>query len=112
MVLQRLNGEQAAAVAANMCAPRPRLRGLRPGRLPDSLPVEIGPSGVLIGKLANGDRLMVPLTDSGELSRVFIAAEDLIAKRIVIRAAGAGERVCVHTPTRRAGPASGCRKCR
>ncbi|BBX12697.1 ESX-2 secretion system protein EccE2 [Mycobacterium novum] len=97
VVLQRLNGEQAAAVAANMCAPRPRLRGLRPGRLPATLSVEIGPSGVLIGKLANGDRLMVPLTDSGELSRVFIAAEDLIAKRIIIRAAGAGERVCVHT---------------
>ncbi|WP_082134163.1 type VII secretion protein EccE [Mycolicibacter heraklionensis] len=97
VVLRRLNGEQAAAVEANMCAPRPQLRGLRPGRLPASLPIEIGPSGVLIGKLANGDRLMVPLTDSGELSRVFIAAEDLIAKRIVIRAAGAGERVCVHT---------------
>lgn len=97
VVLRRLNGEQAAAVEANMCAPRPHLRGLRPGPLPDNLPVEIGPSGVLIGKLANGDRLMVPLTDSGELSRVFIAAEDLIAKRIIIRAVGAGERVCVHT---------------
>ncbi|OMC08998.1 type VII secretion protein EccE [Mycolicibacter heraklionensis] len=97
VVLRRLNGEQAAALEANMCAPRPQLRGLRPGRLPANLPIEIGPSGVLIGKLANGDRLMVPLTDSGELSRVFIAAEDLIAKRIVIRAAGAGERVCVHT---------------
>lgn len=97
VVLRRLNGEQAAALEANMCAPRPQLRGLRPGRLPATLPIEIGPSGVLIGKLANGDRLMVPLTDSGELSRVFIAAEDLIAKRIVIRAAGAGERVCVHT---------------
>lgn len=97
VVLRRLNGEQAAALEANMCAPRPQLRGLRPGRLPANLPIEIGPSGVLIGKLANGDRLMVPLTDSGELSRVFIAAEDLIAKRIVIRAVGAGERVCVHT---------------
>lgn len=97
VVLRRLNGEQAAALEANMCAPRPQLRGLRPGRLPATLPIEIGPSGVLIGKLANGDRLMVPLTDSGELSRVFIAAEDLIAKRIIIRAAGAGERVCVHT---------------
>lgn len=97
VVLRRLNGEQAAAVTANMCAPRPSLRGLRSLRLPARLPLEIGPSGVLIGKLANGDRLMVPLTDSGELSRVFIAAEDLIAKRIVIRAAGAGERICVHT---------------
>ncbi|MEO8814033.1 MAG: type VII secretion protein EccE [Mycobacterium sp.] len=100
VVLRRLNGEQGAAAEANLCAPRPRLRGLRPGPLPTHLPVEIGPSGVLIGKLANGDRLMVPLTDSGELSRVFIAAEDLIAKRIIIRAAGAGERVCVHTRDR------------
>jgi hypothetical protein len=40
---------------------------------------------------------MIPVTDAGELSRVFVAAEDLIAKRIVIRVAGAGERVCVHT---------------
>ncbi|KKB98759.1 type VII secretion protein EccE [Mycolicibacter arupensis] len=100
VILRRLNGEQAAAVAANTCTPRPRLRGLRPGRLPAHLPIEIGPSGVLVGKLANGDRLMVPLTDSGELSRVFIAAEDLIAKRLVIRAVGAGERVCVHTRDR------------
>ena len=97
VVLRRLNGEQAAAMEANMCAPRPQLRGLRRGPMPASLPVEIGPSGVLIGKLANGDRLMMPLTDCGELSRVFIAAEDLIAKRLVIRAVGAGERVCVHT---------------
>ncbi len=52
---------------------------------------------MLIGKLSNGDRLMIPITDAGELSRVFVAADDPIAKRIVIRTAGAGERVCVHT---------------
>lgn len=100
VVLRRLNGEQAAAVEAGLCGPRPRLRGLRPGPLPARLPVEIGPSGVLIGRLAGGDRLMLPLTDSGEPSRVFIAAEDHIAKRIIIRVAGAGERVCVHTRDR------------
>jgi hypothetical protein len=65
--------------------------------LPQSLILEIGPSGVLVGKLSNGDRLMIPVTDAGELSRVFVAADDAIAKRIVIRTAGAGERVCVHT---------------
>lgn len=97
VVLRRLNGEQAAAAAANMCGPRPFLRGLRPSPLPDSLIVEIGPSGVLVGKLGNGDRLMIPVTDAGELSRVFVAADDAIAKRIVIRTAGAGERVSVHT---------------
>ena len=97
VILRRLNGEQAAAAAANMCGPRPHLRGLRRSPLPAQLVTEIGPSGVLIGKLGNGDRLMIPVTDAGELSRVFVAADDPIAKRIVIRTAGAGERVCVHT---------------
>ncbi|MGD9622200.1 MAG: type VII secretion protein EccE [Mycolicibacterium sp.] len=97
VVLRRLDGEQAAAAAANMCGPRPHLAGIGRGPLPKSLWVEIGPSGVLIGKLTNGDRLLMPVTDAGELSRIFIAAEDPIAKRIVIRAAGAGERVCVHS---------------
>lgn len=97
VILRRLNGEQAAAASANMCGPRPHLRGLRRSPLPAQLLTEIGPSGVLIGKLSNGDRLLVPVTDAGELSRVFVAADDPIAKRIVIRTAGAGERVCVHT---------------
>ncbi|ORB95574.1 type VII secretion protein EccE [Mycobacterium persicum] len=97
VILRRLNGEQAAAAAANMCGPRPYLRGLRHSALPAQLVSEIGPSGVLVGKLPNGDRLMIPVTDAGELSRVFVAADDSIAKRIVIRTAGAGERVCVHT---------------
>ena len=100
VILRRLNGEQAAAAAANMCGPRPHLRGLRRSPLPAHLVVEIGPSGVLVGKLSNGDRLMIPVTDAGELSRVFVAAADPIAKRIVIRVAGAGERVTVHTNDR------------
>jgi type VII secretion protein EccE len=97
VILRRLNGEQAAAAATNMCGPHPHLRGLRRSPLPAQLATEIGPSGVLIGKLGNGDRLLMPVTDAGELSRVFVAADDPIAKRIVIRTAGAGERVCVHT---------------
>lgn len=97
VILRRLNGEQAAAAAANMCGPRPYLRGLRRSPLPAELVTEVGPSGVLIGKLSNGDRLLMPVTDAGELSRVFVAADDPIAKRVVIRTAGAGERVCVHT---------------
>lgn len=97
VILRRLNGEQAAAAAANMCGPHPHLRGLRRSPLPAQLAIEIGPSGVLIGKLSNGDRLLMPVTDAGELSRVFVAADDPIAKRIVIRTAGAGERVCVHS---------------
>jgi type VII secretion protein EccE len=97
VILRRLNGEQGAAAAANMCGPRPYLRGLRRSPLPAQLRTEIGPSGVLIGKLSNGDRLLMPVTDAGELSRVFVAADDPIVKRIVIRIAGGGERVCVHT---------------
>ena len=41
--------------------------------------------------------MMLPLDDPGEFSRVHIAAEDSLAKRIVIRLAGAGERITVHT---------------
>ena len=47
--------------------------------MPPHLVVEIGPSGVLVGKLSNGDRLMIPVTDAGELSRVFLAAADPMA---------------------------------
>lgn len=100
VVLRRLPGEQAAAVVANMCAPRPRVRGLRPSALPASLLTEVGSSGVLVGRLGNGDRLLTPLTDVGELSRVFIAADDPIAKRLIVRTSGAGERVCVHSRDR------------
>ena len=41
--------------------------------------------------------MMLPLDDAGEFSRVHIAAEDSLAKRIVVRLAGAGERITVHT---------------
>lgn len=51
VILRRLNGEQAAAAAANMCGPRPHLRGQRRCPLPAQLVTEIGPSGVLIGKI-------------------------------------------------------------
>ncbi len=97
VVLQPLPGEQAQAAAANLCGPRPRLRGLARGPLPRSLIVPVGPSGVLLGKTPEGNRLALPLSDPAEQCRVHIAAEDAIAKRIIIRTAGAGERVTVHT---------------
>lgn len=96
-MLQTLPGEQAQAVAANLCGPRPVLRGVRRGSLTGPLIVPIGPSGVLLGKVGGGNRLMLPLDDPGEFSRVHIAADDSLAKRIVVRLAGAGERVTVHT---------------
>lgn len=96
-MLQTLPGQQAEAVAANLCGPLPALRGIRRGALKQSLCLPVGPSGVLLGKGSGGNRIMLPLDDAGEFSRVHIAAEDALAKRLVIRMAGAGERVTVHT---------------
>jgi ESX secretion system protein EccE len=92
-----LPGEQAQAIAASLCGPLPTLRGIRRGALSGPLVIPIGPSGVLLGKAGAGNRLMLPLDDPGEFSRVHIAAEDWLAKRIVVRMAGAGERITVHT---------------
>jgi type VII secretion protein EccE len=97
MMLRTLPGEQAQAVAASLCGPTPALRGIRRGVLQSPLVVPVGPSGVLLGKVAGGNRMMLPLDDAGEFSRVHIAAEDSLAKRFVIRMAGAGERITVHT---------------
>jgi type VII secretion protein EccE len=97
MMLRTLPGEQAQAVAASLCGPMPPLRGIRRGTLHSPLVVPIGPSGVLLGKLGGGNRMMLPLDDAGEFSRVHIAAEDSLAKRLVVRMAGAGERITVHT---------------
>jgi hypothetical protein len=41
--------------------------------------------------------MMLPLNDPAEFSRVHIAADDAVSKRIVVRMAGAGERITVHT---------------
>ena len=97
MWLRTLRGEQAHAVAANLCGPLPPLRGIRRGALHGPLVVPIGPSGVLLGKVTGGNRMLLPLDDAGEFSRVHIAAEDALAKRFIIRLAGAGERITVHT---------------
>jgi type VII secretion protein EccE len=97
MRLRTLRGEQPQAIAANLCGPLPALRGIRRGVLRGPLVVPIGPSGVLLGKVAGGNRMLLPLDDAGEFSRVHIAAEDTLAKRFIIRLAGAGERITVHT---------------
>lgn len=93
----RLPGEQIDALSATMCAPIPRLRGVRRSPIPASLIVPIGPSGVLIGKTLGGERLLLPMAGPGEPSRVHIVADDTIAKRIIIRAAAAGDRITLHT---------------
>ena len=52
VILQPLPGQQAGAAAANLCGPRPEVRGLLRGGLPPALVIPIGPSGVLIGKIS------------------------------------------------------------
>src|SRR6202011_1829578 len=84
-------------IAANLCGPMPALHGLRRGVLAAPLVIPIGPSGGLLGKVDAGNRLMLPLAEPGEFSRVHIAAQDVLAKLIVVRLAGAGERITVHT---------------
>ncbi|OBI83007.1 type VII secretion protein EccE [Mycobacterium asiaticum] len=96
-LLQMLPGEQAQAVAANLCGPRPSLPRIRSGRVTDALVIPLGPSGVLLGKVGGGRRMLLPLDDPGEFSRVHIAADDALSKRIVVRLAGSGERITVHT---------------
>jgi type VII secretion protein EccE len=96
-LLQTLPGEQAQGLVTNLCGPLPRLRGVRRGALQGPLVIPIGPSGVLLGKVAGGYRMLLPLDDAGEFSRVHVSAEDRLAKRIVVRMAAAGERITVHT---------------
>lgn len=95
--LQPLPGRQAQALGGHLCAPLRRVRGLPRLPLPASLKVPIGSSGVLLGKMAGGDRLVLPLDEPGAHSHVHIAACDAIAKRIVIRMAAAGGQIAVHS---------------
>lgn len=97
VALQTLPGEQVLALAAHCCAPRPDLRGAPRGRLPAGLPVAVGPSGVLLGKVGAGNRLLLPVDDPAEFSRVHLAATDPLTRRIIVRLAASGERVTVHS---------------
>ncbi|MCV7192915.1 type VII secretion protein EccE [Mycolicibacterium brumae] len=97
VLLTSLPGEQGAALAAAAPGPTVRLRGLRAAAAPPTLPIPVGPSGVLIGRAGAGNRLAFPLTDPGQPTRVWLAAEDVLAKRLLIRAAAAGEQITVHS---------------
>lgn len=96
-VLRPLPGEQGPAMAGNLCVPLPPVEGLPRGPLPAALTMPVGASGVLLGKIGAGDRLMLPLGDPGEFTRIHIAAEDHLAKRIIIRLAASGERITLHS---------------
>lgn len=98
VVLTSMPGEQAAAVAANRALPTelvgaPAAVAAGPPRL--ALP--IGNSGVLIGSLPDGQRLIMPFTDPATQLRINIDADAAVYKRLLLRAAAAGERVTVHT---------------
>lgn len=90
-------GQQNQLAHRHLCAPLARVRGLRRHPLPAKLSVQLGSSGVLLGKIAIGDRLLMPLDHPSGHSFVHISAEDSIAKRIVIRTAAAGAQVTVHS---------------
>lgn len=94
--LVSLPGEQAGALVNCLCAPRIDLRGQTRGRL-SSLTMPVGPSGVLVGTTRTGDRLLIPLADRGEQSRIEIYGDDTLTKRIIIRTAATGERITIHT---------------
>lgn len=89
--------QQARLLRSHLCGPLPRVRGLKRRPLPAGLSVPLGPSGVLLGKVAIGDRLLMPLDHPAGPSHVHIDADDAIAKRIVIRTVAAGAQVTVHT---------------
>lgn len=95
--LQTLPGRQPLGLASNLCGPRPHLRGLDRAAMPPALVMPIGASGVLLGKLPGGDRLLLPLADPGGSTRVYIAADDAVVNRIVVRLAAAGDRVMLHS---------------
>lgn len=95
--LRTLPGQQGPGLAANLCGPRPSLRGVGRIALPRALVMPIGPSGVLLGRLPDGSRLLLPLSDPDRSTRVHLAATDDVAKVVLMRVAAAGERVTVHT---------------
>lgn len=97
VMMRTLPGEQSHALAANFCGPRPKIRGISRSPIPASLVIPVGPSGILFGKTVDGNRLLLPLSDPVESTHIEIAAEDRIAKRLIIRAVGAGERITIHT---------------
>lgn len=97
VLLRAMPGQQAGALAATRCGPAPMLVGVARRSVPDALLIPVGPSGVLLGKLSGGRRLMLPVIDPAGPSRNHIAADDAVTKRVLVRLAGSGERITIHT---------------
>lgn len=102
VALASLPGEQAAAVAACRPLPPQQVGGAAAVAAgPPDLELPIRDSGVLFGQLDDGRRLVLPFTDPDVSPlRIRIRADDSLAKRLIMRAAGAGERVTIHTESR------------
>lgn len=98
VVLENLPGEQAHAVAANRALPGELVGGARAiAQGPPDLSLPIRESGVYLGPLADGRRLVLPFTDPGAALQIHVEAEEALYKRLILRAAASGERVTVHT---------------
>lgn len=95
--LQTFPGQQSPLLRRHLCGPLPTVRGLSRWPVPEGLAVAIGSSGVLLGKVSAGDRLLLPLDDPLGHSQIRLDVDDTIAKRILIRAAASGGHVTVHT---------------
>lgn len=98
VVLENLPGEQAHAVAANRALPGELVGGARAiAQGPPDLSLPIRESGVYLGLLSDGRRLVVPFTDPDAALQIHVEAEEALYKRFILRAAASGERVTVHT---------------
>jgi type VII secretion protein EccE len=100
--LNRFTGRQWDAVALTLPG-RARLSGL-PSAVVDAelnAAVVVGPSGVMIGKLGDG-LLLMPLSDPSGPTRVAMRTDDDVAvRRLIRRAAAAGDLVAVYDSTGR-----------
>lgn len=102
LVLNRFTGRQWDALALTVPG-RARLTGLPSVAVDKGLDgaVVVGPSGVMIGKL--GDQLLLmPLSDPSGPTRIAMRTDDDVAvRRLIRRAAAAGELVAVYDSTGR-----------
>jgi len=102
LALNRFTGRQWDALVDTLHR-RARLSGLPSVSVDAGLDaaVVVGPSGVMIGKLGDG-LLLMPLSDPSGPTRVALHTDDDVAvRRLIRRAAAAGELVAVYDSTGR-----------
>ena len=102
LVLNRFTGRQWDALTLTLPG-RARLSGLPSAPVDADLnaAVVVGPSGVMIGKLGDG-LLLMPLSDPSGPTRIAMRTDDDGAvRRLIRRAAAAGELVAVYDSTGR-----------